>query len=168
MSQLLLSLMFGRISKKKNQSYIEKAIEVDRLEHKDKKKPCDIIKKPVGRSKKIRRLEMSLVSNISPILQPSSFGTKARVREPYTNWFTHELWLPIEAVMKQHKNHTVALKYLRIAHYTKGISTGPYDKLSQGSLNEWSTTSGKIRGHVSAFVAREHAFVPQCQHIPPV
>ena len=90
------------------------------------------------------------------------------MREPYTNWFTHELWLPIEAVMKQHKNHTVALKYLRIAHCTKGISTRPYDKLSQGSLNEWSTTSGEIRGHVSACVAREHAFVPQCQHIPPV
>jgi hypothetical protein len=168
MSQLLLSSMFGRISKEENQSYIEKDAEVDRLEHKDKKKPCDIIKKPIGRPKKIRRLEMSLVSNISPILQPSSSGSKARVRGPYTNWFTHELWPPIEAAMKQHKNHTLALKYLRIAHRTKGTSTGSYDKLSRGSLNEWFTTSGEIRGHVSVYVAREHAFVPQGQHMPPL
>jgi len=151
MSQLLLSSMFalfGRISKKENQCYIEKATEVDRLEHKY------IIKKPVDRCKIFRRLEMSLVSNISPILQPSSSGTKARVRGPYTNWFTHELWPPIEAAMKQHKNHTAALKYLRIAHRSKGTSTGPYDKLSRGSLNEWFTTSGEIRDHVFACVAR--------------
>src|ERR1700737_4981695 len=111
---------------------------------------------------------MSLVSNISSILQPSSSGTKARVRRPYTNWFTHELWPPIEAAMKQHKNHTATLKYLRIAHRTKGTSTGLYDKLARGSLNECFTTSGEIRGHVSACIAREHAFVPQGHHMPPL
>ena len=70
--------------------------------------------------------------------------------------------------MKQHKNHTAALKYLRIAHRTKGTSTGPYDKLSRGCLNEWFTTSREIRSHVSACVAREHTFVPQGQHMPPL
>ena len=114
------------------------------MEHKDKKKPCDIIKKPVGRPKDIRRLEMSLVFNISPILQPSSSGIKASVRGPYTNWFTPKLWPPIEAAMKQQKNHTAALKYFRIAHRTKGIFTRAYIKLSRGSLNEWFTTSGEI------------------------
>ena len=118
------------------------------MEHKDKKKPCDIIKKPVGRPKKIRRLEMSLISNISPILQSSFYVTKARVRGPYTNWFTPKLWLSIEAAMKQHKNHIAALKYLRIAHHTNNTSTGPYDKLSRGGLNEWFTHNGEIRGHV--------------------
>ena len=57
---------------------------------------------------------------------------------------------------------------MRIAHRTKGISTGPYDKLLRRSLNKWFTTSGEIRGHVSPCVAREHTFVPQGQHMPPL
>ena len=60
------------------------------------------------------------------------------------------------------------MKYLRIAHRTKDTFTGPYDKLSRERLNEWFTISGEIRGHVSACVVREHAFVPQGQHMPPL
>jgi hypothetical protein len=93
--------------------------------------------------------------------RPLSSSTKHKGRGPYSNWFTPKLWPPIAAAMKQHKNHTLALKYLRIAYHIKGGPMGPYDKLSKGTLNKWFTNNGKVWVHVQACVARQQTFVPQ-------
>jgi hypothetical protein len=59
------------------------------------------VKKPVGRPRRPRNLEVSLVPCVPPSLsKPSFIHAKRRVRGAYTNWFTPELWPPIMAAMK--------------------------------------------------------------------
>jgi hypothetical protein len=166
MSQLLLSSMFIRVSKEENQANVEKIAVVDWLAQAKKKDTFvpKIVKWLVGRPHKEKNLVMTLLpNNIIMGSQPCSIftgswplssDTKHKGRRPYTNWFTLELWPPIVATMKQHKNHTLTLKYLRIAYHIKRGSTRSNDKLSKGILNEWFTNNGKVWIHAQACVAR--------------
>ena len=49
--------------------------------------------------------------------------------------------------MKQYKNYTNALKYIQVAHQTKGGGAKPYDKLFRGSLHNWFKTIEELHNH---------------------
>jgi len=114
--------MFTHVGKEENQVNVKKIVIVDWLAQVKKKDTFvpKVVKRPVGRPRKERNLVMILLPNIILMgLQPCSdftrswplfFDTKHKGRGLYSNWFTPKLWFLIIATMKQHKNHTLALK----------------------------------------------------------
>jgi hypothetical protein len=89
MSQLLLSSMFSYVTKDENHKYVERVAEVDRLAHMAQAKASSevghVVKKPVGRPRRPRNLEVSLVPYVPPSLsKPSFVRAKRRVRGAYT------------------------------------------------------------------------------------
>lgn len=66
-------------------------------------------------------------------------------RKPYVNWFTKELWDPIEAALKStrfNSGETVKLLKLRYPNPIPGnTSGGPYERLTRQSIDNWLTCS---------------------------
>lgn len=68
-----------------------------------------------------------------------------KTRGTYMNWYQLDLWPPIHAAVKQHKNLGAALHYIQVTHRKLGVSESPYDKLSRGSLYKWFTTKSELK-----------------------
>jgi hypothetical protein len=56
--------------------------------------------------------------------------------------------------MKKHGDLTSALHYLKTFHRKLGEDSGPYEKLSRGSLYEWFTPRGELKPHVKVVVEK--------------
>jgi hypothetical protein len=76
-------------------------------------------------------------------------STKRRKTQgTYTNWFASHFWPSIFATVKKHGDFTSAFHYLKTFHRKPGKVSGPYEKLSRGSLYEWFTPRGKLKPHL--------------------
>lgn len=70
------------------------------------------------------------------LLEPES----KKPQGSYINWFTRQLWPPIEEAIKIHRfNPSTALIYLRSKYKNPrlGNATSPYDALSRQTLDYW-------------------------------
>ena len=73
----------------------------------------EVVKRSVGRPNKDVQavLPTPKVKNIV-----KSTPNRAKVRGNYRNWFLPSLWSSIHAAMKQHKNYTSTLHYLKLKY----------------------------------------------------
>jgi hypothetical protein len=122
--QKTLSSMFGVINKDEMEVCVQQNFaalnEKLEMEHGMCK---EVMKRLVGRPKK--KMEAVL---LTPKVEPEEQESKkAKVRGPYPNWFLPALWEPIYAVVKQHKNLTTILNYLRTKHKVRGETYSFYD-----------------------------------------
>ena len=154
--------MFGVINKDEMEECVQRDFaalnEKLEMEHGMCKK---MMKRPVGRPKK----EMDVVL-LTPKVEPEEHASKkTKVRGPYTNWFLPNLWKPILAVVKQHKNLTAALNYLRTKHKVSGETYSVYDKLSRGSLYEWFSPTGILKERYKQHILKgSSSFTGGTQH----
>ena len=107
--QLTLESMFTPIDKGELEEHVEHnfAILSKNLEL-EKAMEEEVVKWPVGRPKKLLESVFH-----APMVEKSEEPIQKKVRGIYTNWFLPSLWGPIHAAMKQHKNYTSTLHYLR-------------------------------------------------------
>ncbi len=66
--------------------------------------------------------------------------------------------------MKKRGDLTCALHYLKTFHRKPGKGSGPYEKLSKGSLYEWFTPRGKLKPHVKVVVKKRTYPLSQKKH----
>ena len=106
-----LKSMFTPINKEEMEVFVERDFDTlnTRLEVEMAMK-SEVVKRLVRRPKKNVQVVLLTpkVENIAK-LTPN----RAKVRN-YTNWFLPSLWGPIHAAMKQHKNYTSTLNYLKL------------------------------------------------------
>lgn len=128
---------------------VEKAIE------------SEVVKRSVGRPKKDVQAVL-LIPKVENIAKPTP--NRAKVRGNYINWFLPCLWGLIHAAMKQHKNYTSTLHYLKLKYKEPRKNCSAYDYLSRGTLWDWFTSTGELREGVKIKIANETPFCESSQH----
>ena len=128
--QLTLQSMFTPIDKEELEEHVEHdfAILSKNLEL-EKAMEEDVVKRPVERPKK----QLEAVFHVL-MGEKSEEPIRKKVRGTYTNWFLPSLWGSIHATMKQHKNYTSTLHYLRTKYRLPGQIRSLYADLSRGTL----------------------------------
>jgi hypothetical protein len=91
----------------------------------------EIVKRPVGRPKKEKVVE--LLCPIAVPMKPTSKITK-KVKDHYRNWFTPKLWPPIFTAVKQHCNIPEALGFLRSTYRKPRDLSCVYDNLNRSTM----------------------------------
>ena len=66
--------------------------------------------------------------------------------------------------MKQHKNYTSTLHYLKLKYKEPGKNCSVYDSLSKGTLWNWFTSTGELREGVKTKIDNETPFRESSQH----
>jgi hypothetical protein len=69
----------------------------------------------------------------------NSKSTNKRKRSVYTNWFAPHLWVSILVDVEKYGDFIGVFHYLKTFHRKPREVSGPYEKLSKGSLYEWFT-----------------------------
>ena len=160
--QKTLESMFASINKEEMELFVERDFDTlnTRLEV-EKAMESEVVKRSVGRPKK--EVEVVLLTpKVENIAKATS--SKTKVRGNYTNWFLPSLWGPIYAAMRQHKNYTSTLRYLKLKYKEPGKSSSVYDDLSRGTLWDWFTSTGELREGVKTKIDNETPFSESCQH----
>ena len=160
--QKTLESMFAPINKEEMEVLVERDFDTlnTRLEV-EKAMESKVVKRSIGRPKKDVQavLLTPKVENIAK-LTPN----RAKVRGNYTNWFLPYLWGFIHATMKQHKNYTSTLHYLKLKYKELGKNCSVYDSLSRGTLWNWFTSTGELREGVKTKIDNETPFRESSQH----
>lgn len=130
--QKTLHSMFTSIDKEEMHLLVERDFEAlsTKLEV-EKAMKSEAVKRSVGRPKK--GVEAVLLAPKEEDIA-KAVPNKGKVRGSYTNWFLPSLWELIHAAMKQHKNYTYTLHYLKLKYKEPGKSCSVYDALSRGTL----------------------------------
>ncbi len=79
----------------------------------------------------------------------------------YQKWYSNWLWPPSLVAMKKYRNSIDVVNYLKKVYKDPRYMINLYDKLGQGTFDNWITTQGELKLHVPQMVEHSHCWVPR-------
>lgn len=166
--QMMLTSMFKKISDEEREVVIAKELELlnasAAIERSLKRETIE--KHLVGRPRKSALVLQPDQSkeNIEDAKKDTS-QPKQRKRHSYNQWFTKELFPPIQDAVKRYGQNTAAVNYLKLAFKTPG-GPSPYEQLSRSNLWDWFDTRGNLKPNYMEAAKLGHLPKRQNQNLP--